>query len=79
VSGIVVKPLRAVVRLHCDKCGAMWESEDYYPERFGDEVIAAQPAFDFGWTLYNAGNGRRVYCPRHEPTAPMRLMYGRVL
>ena len=63
MGDIYVKPLTAKATLRCDKCGARWESRLYEPIRWGDEVKAAQPAFDAGWTLYLAGRGRRVYCP----------------
>ncbi|QDP43628.1 hypothetical protein QDA09_gp91 [Microbacterium phage Tyrumbra] len=76
MSDIYVKPRTASVTLRCDKCGTGWESDLYRPERWGDEVKAAQPAFDAGWTLYVAARGRRVYCPHHRPTVPMRLLHG---
>lgn len=78
MGDIYVKPLTAKATLRCDKCGARWESRLYEPIRWGDEVKAAQPAFDAGWTLHLAGRGRRVYCPRHEPSTPMRLLHGNV-
>lgn len=77
MSDIYVKPRTATATLTCDKCGARWESDLYSPRRWGDEVEAARPAFAAGWTLYLAGRGRRVYCPKHGPSTPMRLLHGR--
>jgi hypothetical protein len=77
MSDIYVKPMVAKATMRCDKCDARWESAPYEPKGWRDEVDAARPAFEAGWTLYNGARSRRVYCPEHGPTTPMLLMYGR--
>lgn len=77
MSDLYVKPRTATVQMTCDKCGKRWESGLYVPRKWGDEAEAAAPAFALGWTLYAAARGRRVYCPEHKPSTPMRLIHGR--
>lgn len=76
MSGIYVKATVAKATLRCDKCGARWESRNYEPVRWRDEVEEAAPAFALGWRVYIAGRGNRTYCPAHAPSAPMRLLHG---
>lgn len=76
MTGIDVHVVQARAQLRCDKCGALWRSQTYNPNRWGQEREKAAPAFEQGWRVYVGGRAHRTYCEKHGPTVPMRLLYG---
>lgn len=76
MSGISARPLLAVARLTCDRCGEHWESDAHSgPFAFMAQDGWCDAAWRAGWRVFVGKRFQRTYCPDCGPSVPMRQVY----